>query len=98
MPGGVLLVVRAVPKSGRDAIEGVTHFSDGRPALKARIAAAPQDGNANAALVRMIARAAGIAPSAGQLLRGESGRQKTFHLVGEPRRLAAALEAAIGAP
>jgi uncharacterized protein (TIGR00251 family) len=95
MPDGLVLAVRATPKSGRDAIEGITQFSDGRPALKARISAAPEDGKANAALSRMIARAAGVAPSAVQLVHGAGGRQKTFRLTGDAARMAALLEAAL---
>jgi uncharacterized protein (TIGR00251 family) len=97
MSDGILLAVRATPKGGRDRIDGVTQFPDGTAALKARITAAPEDGAANAALVRLIARAAGIAPSAVQLVRGTSGRRKIFRLAGEPRRLAASLEAALDA-
>ena len=101
MPHGVLLAVRATPKGGRDEIDGLTQFSDGTTALKARIAAAPEDGKANASLTRLIARAAGIGPSRVQLVRGMNGRRKMFRLSGEPQLLAAALEATImkrGAP
>jgi len=101
MPDGVLLAVRATPKGGRDEIDGLTQFSDGTAALKARIAAAPEDGKANASLTRLIARAAGIGPSGVQLVRGMNGRRKMFRLSGEPQLLAAALEATIakrGAP
>jgi uncharacterized protein YggU (UPF0235/DUF167 family) len=95
MPDGILLAVRATPKGGRDDIDGLTQFPDGTAALKARIAAAPESGEANASLVRLIARAAGIQPSGVQLVRGMSGRRKVFRLCGEPQRLAAALEATI---
>jgi uncharacterized protein YggU (UPF0235/DUF167 family) len=95
VPNGILLAVRATPKGGRDAIDGFTQFPDGTAALKARIAAAPEGGEANASLTRLIARAAGVAPSSVQLVRGMNGRRKVFRLSGEPQRLAAALEATI---
>lgn len=95
MPDGVLLAVRATAKGGRDEIDGLTQFPDGTAALKARIAAAPEGGEANAALVRLIARAVGIGPSGVQLVRGMNGRRKMFRLSGDPQRLAAALEATI---
>lgn len=95
VPNGILLAVRATPKGGRDAIDGLTQFPDGTAALKARIAAAPESGEANASLTRLIARAAGIGPSSVQLVRGMNGRRKMFRLSGEPQRLAAALEATI---
>ena len=92
MQGGLLLTVRATPKGGRDAIDGVEHLADGYPVLKARVRAAPADGGANAALIRMVAKAAGIAPSAVSIVRGATARIKTMRLTGDPRALAAAFE------
>lgn len=48
------LRVRLTPKGGRDAIDGVTASPDGS-AIKARVRAAPEDGEANAALIELIA-------------------------------------------
>jgi len=87
--------VRATPKGGRDAIDGIEHLADGNPVLKARIRAAPADGIANAALIRVIANAAGIAPSAVSLVRGVTARNKIFRLAGDPRVLVTAFERAL---
>jgi len=43
--------VRLTPKGGRDAIEGWWTDGAGRAALKARVAAPPEDGKANTALM-----------------------------------------------
>jgi len=88
-------MVRATPKAGRDAIAGVARLADGSVVLRARVRAAPEDGEANAALARLIARAASVPPSAASLVRGGSGRLKTFRLAGDSAALAAALEAAL---
>jgi uncharacterized protein YggU (UPF0235/DUF167 family) len=88
-------MVRATPKAGRDAIAGVERLTDGGVALKARVRAAPHDGEANAALTRLLAGAAGVPPSAASLVRGGAGRLKTFRLAGDPATMAAALEAAV---
>jgi uncharacterized protein YggU (UPF0235/DUF167 family) len=93
--GGLLVMVRATPKAGRDAIAGVERLADGGVALKARVRAAPADGEANAALARLIARAASVPPSAASLVRGGAGRLKTLRLDGDPAAMAAALEAAV---
>ena len=92
MVGGLLLAVRATPKGGRDAIDGIARLSDGSTVLKARVRAAPADGEANAALQRVIAAAAGVAPSAVSLARGGASRVKTFRLAGDPQAMAAAFE------
>jgi uncharacterized protein YggU (UPF0235/DUF167 family) len=90
--GGLTLAVRATPKGGRDAIDGIELLADGRAVLKIRVRAAPADGEANAALVAVIAKSAGIPRSTITLVRGASGRIKVFRLAGDPGTLAAALE------
>ena len=53
--GGLTLVVRLTPKGGRDSIDGMEQRSDGQCVLKARVRAAPTEGEANDALVTLIA-------------------------------------------
>jgi len=98
MPDGLLLMVRATPKGGRDSIDGMAQLADGQTVLKARVRAAPAEGKANAALVRVIAKAAGIAPSTVSLMGGETSRLKTFRLKGDPQALAVAFERTLGKP
>ena len=43
---GLIVTVRLTPKAGRDSIDGIVHLSDGRTVLKARVSAAPSDGEA----------------------------------------------------
>jgi len=90
--GGTLLVVRLTPKGGRDSIEGVAQLADGRCVLNARVRAAPSEGEANAALVRLLARELGIAPRSVALIAGETGRIKRLAIAGTAPALAAALE------
>ena len=61
VPGGIMLTVRLTPKGGSDAIDGIETMADGRAVLKARVRAAPSDGEANAALVKLVARTLGVA-------------------------------------
>jgi hypothetical protein len=88
-------MVRATPRAGQDAIAGVERLSDGSVVVKARVRAAPEDGAANAALARLIARAAAVPPSAVSLVRGGAARLKTFRLAGDSAALAAAFAAAV---
>ena len=58
--GGVTLMVRLTPKGGRDSIDGIETLADGRAVLKARVRALPSEGEANAALCRLIAKRVGV--------------------------------------
>ncbi len=69
--------MRLAPRAGRDELGGVR---DG--VLAARVAAAPVDGAANAALCRLIAHAAGVPPSHVRILRGERSREKLVAVEG----------------
>jgi uncharacterized protein len=90
--GGVNLVVRLTPKSGRDVIDGTEVMSDGRPVLKIRVQATPSDGAANAALIKLIARTVGVPPRDVSLLAGVTSRIKRLNISGDGPTLVAALE------
>ena len=90
-PGGVLVDVRLTPRGGRDAIEGVARRADGRVVLKARVRAAASEGEANAALCRLLADAVGVAPRQATLVSGATAREKRVRISGDAASLAAAL-------
>ena len=92
MAGGVALAVRLTPKGGRDAIDGIAQLADGRCVLKVRVRAAPSEGEANAALVRLIAKAAGVPQRDVVLTAGATARIKQFAIAGDSPTLIAALE------
>jgi len=89
---GLVVTVRLTPKGGRDAIEGVEHLADGRRALKARVRAAPSDGEANEALALLLAQTLRIAPREITLVGGATSRVKRMLIRGDARAVAAALE------
>jgi uncharacterized protein (TIGR00251 family) len=74
---GVRFRVRARPRASRSGIAGI---HDG--ALRIRIAAPPVDDEANAELIRFLARALGIAKSAVRITAGRSSRSKTVEADG----------------
>jgi uncharacterized protein (TIGR00251 family) len=94
--GGLVIDVRLTPKGGRDAFDGIAALADGRAVLKARVRAAPHEGAANAALVRLIAKAAGVAAGRVAIVAGATARVKRVTIAGNARSLAAALEPASG--
>jgi uncharacterized protein YggU (UPF0235/DUF167 family) len=93
---GVALRVRVTPKAGRDALAGVQMLSDGGLVLAVKVRAAPEDGAANEAARRCLAKALGRPASAVALRSGATARLKTLAVSGEPRPLIAALEALVG--
>lgn len=90
--GGLAVVVRLTPKSGRDAIDGIERRPDGSAVLKARVRAAPSDGEANAALLRLMARTLQVAPGQVSLVAGETARIKRLRIEGPGSALASVLE------
>lgn len=90
--GGVALAVRLTPKGGRDAIDGVEQLADGRAVLKARVRAAPSEGEANEALVRLIAKTLGVPPRDVTLAAGATSRVKRLTITGDPPTLIDKLE------
>ena len=88
----MLITVRLTPKGGRNAIEGYETLANGRTVLKVRVRAAPSDGEANAALGRVLAKALGVPPSRVEIIRGATSRIKQVKIVGDSAALAAALE------
>ena len=92
MGGGVVLAVRLTPKGGRDAIDGIAQLADGRSVLKVRVRAAPIEGEANAALLRLIAKATGVPPRDVALTAGATARIKQLAISGDGPTLIAALE------
>ena len=88
-PEGVVLNVKAVPRSSRAGVDGT--IGD---ALRVRVRSAPVDGKANRELVETLADVLGVAKSAVRFLGGESSRNKRFLVRGTT---AERVTAAVGA-
>jgi uncharacterized protein (TIGR00251 family) len=88
---GIVVSVRLTPKGGRDAIDGVERLADGREVLKARVRAAPSEGEANAALLALLAKSVGVAPRQVSLAAGATARLKRVRIEGDAKVLAAAV-------
>src|SRR4051812_31310363 len=68
--------VRLTPKGGRDAIQGWAEGPDGKRYLKARVSAPPEDGKANDALLRLIAKALGVGKTRVRIVSGARSHLK----------------------
>jgi uncharacterized protein (TIGR00251 family) len=85
---GFRFAVRLTPKGGRDSVEGWAAGADGKPYLKARVSAPPEDGKANEALVRLLAKALDVGKTKVRIVSGMSSRVKMIEVKGDPSRLA----------
>jgi uncharacterized protein YggU (UPF0235/DUF167 family) len=88
-----VLDVRLTPKGGRDAVEGIAGLADGCSVLKVRVRAAPHEGEANAALIRFLAKMPRVAPRDIQLAGGATTRLKRLWIAGPADALSSRLEA-----
>ena len=67
--------VRVQPKSSRNQVDG---FQDG--ALRVRVTAAPTEGQANAAVIAILAKTLGVSKSRLEIIRGYSSRDKVVSI------------------
>jgi uncharacterized protein len=90
--GGVVVTVRLTPRGGRDAIDGGETLADGSTVLKIRVRAIPSEGEANAALGRVLAKALSVPPRDVEIVSGHTSRIKRVKISGDAAALAFALE------
>jgi len=81
---GIVLAVRVTPRSSKEML-GRGREDGG---FAARIAAAPVDGEANAALVRLVARTFGVAKRDVTIVGGDTSRAKRVAIAGDASALA----------
>jgi uncharacterized protein YggU (UPF0235/DUF167 family) len=77
LSGGVQLLVRVTPRSGTNSI---AEPRGGR--LLLRVTAAPEDGKANAAACKLVAKALRIGKTSVSVTNGETARDKTLTIDG----------------
>ena len=75
-----IISVRVTPRSSRPGIGGWRVGPDGREELEIRVAAAPTDGEANAAVIRLLAKELGVAKGSIEIVSGATGRHKRIAL------------------
>lgn len=92
---GLLVRVRSTPKAAQDVIGAIAATADG-PALEARVRAAPRDGEANAAVAKLVALWLGVPKSTVALAAGTRSRVKTLTVMGDGTALALRAEARLG--
>ncbi len=76
------LAVKLTPGASTDRIDGWDVDAEGRPVLKVRVRARPVEGEANEALIKLLAKALGVPKSAVAIQRGGQSRTKMVGVEG----------------
>jgi uncharacterized protein (TIGR00251 family) len=77
---GCVIAVRVTPRSSKPGIGGWRAGADGREELEVRVSAAPTDGAANDAVVRLLAKVLGVGRSELSIVSGETSRHKRLSI------------------
>lgn len=80
---GIEVSVRATPRGGRDAIEGVMRDAANACWLALRVSAPPDDGKANAAVAKLLAQHFDVRPRDVVLASGATARLKRLRIFGD---------------
>jgi uncharacterized protein (TIGR00251 family) len=88
---GISIALRVTPRGGRDDIDGVETLADGRSVVKVRVRAVAEGGEANRAVMELLAKALGVSKGSVRLLSGATSRLKQIAVDGDPKRLGEAL-------
>ncbi len=76
------LPVRLTPGAAADRIDGWDIDAEGRPVLKVRVRARPVEGEANTALIKLLAKTLRVPKSSVTLDRGGQSRTKMISIAG----------------
>jgi uncharacterized protein len=90
-PDGVRLFIRVLPGAGRNAIAGTAEDADGQNFLKVMVTAAPENGKANAAVIKLLSKTWKLPKSAIRVVSGSANRRKTLEITGDSQLIAAAI-------
>ncbi len=83
------------PGASRSRVEGWRTDPDGTERLRVRVAAPPEKGKANKAVVKLLADALGVAPRDIEVVRGATSRSKTLQIAGTEADLRHRLQQAL---
>ncbi len=89
---GLKFALRLTPRASSDRFGGVDLDENDAPILKAGVTAMPENGKANAALIRLLAKTWRVAKTSITITRGASNRRKVIEIAGDPIALAEQFE------
>ena len=84
---GVSVALRVTPRGGRDEIDGLETLANGRTVVKVRVRAIADGGEANRAVMELIAKALGVPKARVRIVSGATSRLKQIAVDGDPAKL-----------
>jgi uncharacterized protein (TIGR00251 family) len=84
---GISVALRVTPRGGCDDIDGLETLANGRSVVKVRVRAIAEGGEANRAVIELLAKALGVPKSHVRVLSGATSRLKQIAIEGDPAKL-----------
>ena len=84
---GVRVVIRLSPQAKSDRLRGIAATAEGGRAIKVSVTAPAQDGQANEALLQLLARTWRLPRRDLSIVVGAVSRNKIVHIAGDPNEL-----------
>jgi uncharacterized protein (TIGR00251 family) len=76
----MIISLQVTPKSAKSELLGWGCDAEGRPVLKVKVAAPPEDGKANHELIRFLARHWGVSRTSLEIVSGDTSRHKRLKI------------------
>jgi uncharacterized protein len=84
---GLAVAIRVTPRASRTCIDGIATDADGGQALKIAVNAPPEDGKANEAVIKLLAKEWRLPKNTLTIATGATARRKTIVIAGDVRAL-----------
>lgn len=84
---GLAVSLRVTPNAARARIDGIAADADGAAFLKIAVTVAPEDGKANAAVIKLLAKEWRLPKTSLSIASGARDRRKTLVIAGDAREL-----------
>ena len=89
---GISVAIRVTPRGGQDSVDGIETLANGRTVLKVRVRAIAEGGEANRAVIELLAKALRLPKSSVRVMSGATSRLKQIAIDGDPKKLGDALQ------
>jgi len=90
---GVRVALRVTPKASKNAVTGFKETAGGGRALAVSVTAVPEDGKANEAVIKLLAKEWRVPKSSLDVVAGATDRNKVLHVAGDADALLLRLDA-----